>query len=504
MNDFYKKTLPLLLLTFLLSVAVRMPNINRPLAHHHEFCTAVTMTILENWWDGGIKNYGFNPVMTWQNNTDKFINNNACTSGKMLDKKGNFYYVSHPPLAYYIPYSIFCIIGQRPTVLGLQIMNLFCHFLSAFFVYLIVGLLCIKRGRSRIFYPAFIAYCVYLFNPATLWFQSNVYMSDMLVMLFFIIMTYITLKMIMREKFNVPKYLFWYAVVLAMMCYTSWLGFIFAAVVMFYSAWKLQFVGGFKSLIFTTILVTLGVLTLIVFQYSRINGIDAYLSEMITRYSIRGTVPVGRSGFFANVGGVLINTKTILLNYIYHYNLIYLWLIGIFFFVMSKRKTNFIFTRNGYRFIILSSFPILIMHIVFLEYSHQDFTVLYASLGLSVIVGVLFHKILFTRRVRPRWINISIITMCCLMVVEYWIMNSSLVRQKEETSINYSLLKVASKNKDLVLFIEKKKLDVIQTYYLKRNVMTVQRKEMAISYLRLHHYNEGIITNDGTYLNTKE
>ena len=90
------------------------------------------------------------------------------------------------------------------------------------------------------------------------------------------------------------------------------------------------------------------------------------------------------------------------------------------------------------------------------------------------------------------------------MVVEYWIMNSSLVRQKEETSINYSLLKVASKNKDLVLFIEKKKLDVIQTYYLKRNVITVQHKEMAISYLRLHHYNEGIITNDGTYLNTKE
>jgi len=144
------------------------------------------------------------------------------------------------------------------------------------------------------------------------------------------------------------------------------------------------------------------------------------------------------------------------------------------------------------------------MHIVFLEYSHQDFTVLYASLGLSVIVGVLFHKILFTRRVRPRWINISIITMSCLMVVEYWIMNSSLVHKKEETSINYSLLKVASKNKDLVLFIEKKKLDVIQTYYLKRNVLTVQRKEMAISFLRLHHYNEGLITNDGTYLNTKE
>ncbi len=503
MKDFYKKTLPLLIITFLLSVVVRMPNINRPLAHHHEFCTAVTLTVLENWWDGGIKNYGYNPVMSWQNKTDKFINNNACTSGKMMDKNGNFYYVSHPPLAYYIPYLIFNVIGQKPNVLGLQTMNLFCHFLSAFFVYLIVGLLCIKKGRSRVFYPAFIAYCVYLFNPATLWFQSNVYMSDMLVMLFFIIMNYITLKMIMREKFNVPKYLFWYTIVLAMMCYTSWLGFVFAAVVMIYSAWKLQFVSGFKSLIFTTLMVTVGVLSLVVYQYAQINGLESYLGEMLVRYSVRGTVPVGRSGFFANIGGVLMNIKTVLLNYLFHYNLIYLWLLGIFFFVMSKKKTNFIFTRNGYRFIILSGFTILFMHIIFLEYSHQDFTVLYGSLGLSVIVGILFHKILFTRRVKPKWINVSIIAMCCLMVVEYWIMNSDLVLHKTKTLTSNVLFQDAAKNHEAVLFIQKQKLDVIQTYSLKRNVMTITNKEKALDFLRLHHIKQGIIINEATLLNNE-
>ena len=503
MKDFYKKTLPLLIITFLLSVVVRMPNINRPLAHHHEFCTAVTLTVLENWWDGGIKNYGYNPVMSWQNKTDKFINNNACTSGKMMDKNGNFYYVSHPPLAYYIPYLIFNVIGQKPNVLGLQTMNLFCHFLSAFFVYLIVGLLCIKKGRSRVFYPAFIAYCVYLFNPATLWFQSNVYMSDMLVMLFFIIMNYITLKMIMREKFNVPKYLFWYTIVLAMMCYTSWLGFVFAAVVMIYSAWKLQFVSGFKSLIFTTLMVTVGVLSLVVYQYAQINGLESYLGEMLVRYSVRGTVPVGRSGFFANIGGVLMNIKTVLLNYLFHYNLIYLWLVGIFFFVMSKKKTNFIFTRNGYRFIILSGFTILFMHIIFLEYSHQDFTVLYGSLGLSVIVGILFHKILFTRRVKPKWINVSIIAMCCLMVVEYWIMNSDLVLHKTKTLTSNVLFQDAAKNHEAVLFIQKQKLDVIQTYSLKRNVMTITNKEKALDFLRLHHIKQGIIINEATLLNNE-
>lgn len=498
MSDFYKKTLPLLLITFLISVAVRLPNINRPLAHHHEFCTSVTLTVLQNWWDGGIKNYGYNPVMTWQHPADKFINNNACTTGKVLDKEGNFYYVSHPPLAYYLPYTIFSIINKRPTVLGLQVFNMFCHFLSAFFVYIIVGLLCIKRGRSQLFYPAFVSYCVYLFNPATLWFQSNVYMSDMLVQLFFVILNYITLKMIMREKFNVPKYLFWYAIVLAAMCYTSWLGFIFAGVVMVYSTWKLQFVGGFKSLILTTFLVMLGVSFLIIYQYANINGFAAYWSEMTTRYSIRGVVPIGRAGFFANVGGVLINIKTVLFNYLLHYNLIYIWLTGVFFFVMTRKKTNFVFTRNGYRFIILSGFTILFMHIIFLEYSHQDFTILYGSLGLSVIVGILFHKILFTRRVRPRWINVSLIAMCCLMVVEYWLMNRTFEKHTEPTNVTYAYLQQAALDNDAVLFVENQKLDAIQTYYLHRNVLSVANKNEARLFLTTHHLKAGnYITSSG-------
>jgi hypothetical protein len=450
------------------------------------------MTTLENWWDGGIATYKCNPVMTWQNPTDKFINNGACTTDKMVDKNGNFYYVSHPPFAYYLPYFIFNIIGQRPTVLGLQIINLCLNFLTAFFVYLIVGLLCIKKGRSTIFYPAYIAFCVYLFNPATLWFQSNVYMSDMLVHLFFVIMTYITLKMLMREKFNVPKYIIWYGIVLAMMCYTSWLGYVFVAVVIVYSFWKLQFVSGFKTLIAVTVLVSLSILCLTIYQYSQINGLDAYIGEMKARYAVRGVVPIGVSGLFANILGVLVNIKNLLVNYIIHYNLIYLWLIGVFFFVMSKKKTNFVFTRNGYRFLILSGFTILFFHIIFLEYSHHDFSVLYGSLMLSVIVGILFHKILFTRRVKPRWINVSIIVMCCLMVIEFWTMNR--VFDTKEKSNQETLLD----KKDYVLFKIRKdseKMNLLDIYPYKRNIKNVSNMEEAQAFLRAHHQAKGYILN---------
>lgn len=490
MNDFYKKTLPLLLIAFALSVMVRFPTLNNKLAHHHEFCTALVMTTLENWWDGGMATYHYAPVMSWQNKSDKFINNGVTGTGKMMDAQGNYYYVSHPLFAYYLPYLVFKLIHTRPTVLGLEIINMLLNFISAFFIYLIVGLLCIKKGRSKIFYPAFIAYCVYLFNPAALWFQSNVYMSDMLVHTFFVIITYITLKMLMREKFNVPKYIIWYTIVLAMMCYTSWLGFIFVAVVIVYSFWKLQFVGGFKTLIAVTLITSLAMLALCIFQYSQINGFEAYFAEMKSRYAVRGIVPSGVSGFFSNAKGFLVNVKDVLLNYFIHYNLIYLWLIGIFFFVMTKKKTNFVFTRNGYRFLILAGFTVFFFHLIFLEYSHHDFSVLYGSLLLSVLVGILFHKILFTRKVRPRWINVSVITMCCLMVVEFWIMNVRINLLPTKFISNYS---IAAHDKSAVLFSLNQKMDIMACYPYKRNVLQVSSEAEAKAFLNAHQFSKGYL-----------
>src|SRR5436189_51957 len=90
---FIKRTLPVLLAIFLLSVAVRLPQLNRPLSRHHEFCTAIALRVMQIWYDNGIEKYNYNPVMTYSNNADKFINNHANQTGKMVDSNGNFYYV---------------------------------------------------------------------------------------------------------------------------------------------------------------------------------------------------------------------------------------------------------------------------------------------------------------------------------------------------------------------------------------------------------------------------
>src|SRR5690606_25204079 len=130
-----------------------------------------------------------------------------------------YYYVSHPPFAYYFPFFVFKLLHIRPDVLPLQILNLCFHFISGLFVYFLVCLLSFSRARSLPYRPAIVAFVIYIFLPVTMWFQGNVYMSDMAVHLLFIIGVYIALKMIIRQRFYSYKYFFFYALVLGLMIY---------------------------------------------------------------------------------------------------------------------------------------------------------------------------------------------------------------------------------------------------------------------------------------------
>src|ERR1043165_5917393 len=166
--DFIKRTLPLLFGIFLLSSDLRLPQLNRPLSKHHEFCTAISLRIMQIWYDNGIAKYGYNPVMTFNNPADKFINNSANASGKMIDKEGNYYYVSHPPFAYYFPFALFKLVHIRPDVLPLQILNLIFHFISGLFVYFTVCLLSFSRARNLPYRPGVVAFIIYIFLPVTM------------------------------------------------------------------------------------------------------------------------------------------------------------------------------------------------------------------------------------------------------------------------------------------------------------------------------------------------
>lgn len=497
---FVKKTFPLLFGIFLLSVAVRLPELNRPLAGHHEFCTAISLRIMQIWYDNGIQNYGFNPVMNFNNPADKFINNSANTTGKMIDSAGNYYYVSHPPFAYYFPFAIFKILHIRPDVLPLQIVNLLLNLISALFVYFTVCLLSFNRARSLPYRPALIAYIIYLFLPVTLWFQGNVYMSDMAVHPLFVIGVYTALKMIIRQRFYSPKYIFFYVTCLGLMIYTSWLGIFFAFGVLVYSLLHVQSIKGFRVLIWSTVIVSLVMLRLIFYQYSQINGPYAYIDEMLHRYLMRGSFEETDRGLWHFMFSYLWLIKTLLYNYFIHYVVIYLLIAGFAWLALTRKKLKIVFSDNGYRFIWLSVLPVVLLHVFFLNYSVQDFTVLYASLFFSVLMGILYDKVKKSGAVPLNWLRVGVGVIVALFIVQYYAMNAHLIH---DFSVNKREVYNASGNtidstatKDQIVFIFNRTAEPQEVFYAHRNIRYAKSLQDAIDFLNSRHLRKGAVYSD--------
>ncbi|MBL0310353.1 MAG: hypothetical protein IPP77_11955 [Bacteroidetes bacterium] len=493
--QFIKRTFPLLFGIFLLSVLVRVPLLDRPLSKHHEFCTALSLRIMQIWYDNGIEKYGFNPVMTYNNEADKFINNHANASGKMVDQAGNYYYVSHPPFAYYFPFAIFKILHVRPDVLPLQIVNLSFHFLSGLFVYFIVCLLSFTRARSYPYRSAIVAFVMYIFMPVTMWFQSNVYMSDMAVHLLFIIGVYTVLKMIIRQRFTSLKYIFFYVTCLGLMIYTSWLGVFFAFGVLVYSLLHVRSNRGFRVLVWSTVIVTFIVLQLIVYQYSQINGSMAYLTEMINRYAIRGSVEPTDQGLFHFLISYLKLFKSLVVNYSLHYFIVYGLVLFFIWLAISRRKLKIIFSENGYRFIWLSVLPILLLHIVFLNYSEHDFTALYASLFVSVLLGVLYDKIKKSGTIPLIRMQLGLTGVVFLMVGQFYLINPPSFFKKAGADTHYKVwgeqIKKESKP-DEVVFANIEDPEPQLVWYAGRNIRPAATREEALGFLQERNLKKGI------------
>lgn len=434
--------------------------------------------------------------MTYNHIADKNINNFANATGKIKDATGNFYYVSHPPFAYYFPFLIYKAIHYRPDVKSLQIINFLLHFIAAMFVYFTVCLLSFNRARSHLHIPSLVAFCFYVFAPPALWFQGNVYMSDMSVQTPFVIGVYVVLKMIIRQKFQVPKYIFFYAIILFVMIYTSWLGFFYAASVIVYSLLHVREIKGFRILILTTIVISIFTLRLITYQYSLIAGTEIYFNELFHRYLIRGSIGEINNGFWAFFISYFHYLKNIIYNYAVNYTLYYLIIIGFLFFVFSKKKLKITFTENGYRFIWLSLLPVLLMHMLFLNYSEHDFTVLYASLFLSVLMGIFYDKGKKSNSIKAGTLNLIYFLGVIVLCVQFTL--SNLPGSRNIKGINYDLDKkigeqIANQTDTNHVLFSYEKAEPQLIYYAKRNILNIQNEAAAYDFLKTNKLKLGSI-----------
>ena len=476
-----QQTILILLFLFLISVLVRLPLLNRPLSKHHEFCTAVALRIMASWEENGIKNLRYKPATNFGRTEDKFINNYASASGKMIDAQGNYYYVSHPPLAYYIPFGIFQLFGIKVDVLPLQVFHLFIHFLCGIGVFLIISNLYPKEYELNI--PAIVAYAVYLFNPATLWFQSNVYMSDMMVQLPFVFAVLVCTKMLLYEHHLLKR-----AVVLLLLCfamvYTSWLGIFFciAAVILIFRG-KLFFSLAIIEILFTAVVLGAGIAFL---QYSKIAGLDNFKEELSCRFLQRSSFH-GWQHFLSSIVGII-------KNYIFNYAALYVMLIvaAATVYVVRKRIRMGAILRNV---MAISVLPIVLLHLVLSDYSGHDFTVLYAALPFSIFAGFLTERLY--QHVNTKHILVVCGLFLLLNVGQFYFVNRpgaiSQSGERYEIAMNEGLFIKQHTTADEIVFALNYKPSPEAIWYAHVNIKSVSSEAEAQAFLAARVHSKGIV-----------
>jgi hypothetical protein len=178
---------------FLLSVAVRLPNVNRPLSKHHEFNMAMVLNVCNSWnLKGGPANVNFCPVIDYGNPGDRYFGDH-----EML-KDGKLYYASLGPMQFILPYY-FCKILQLPfTPFNVQVFSLLLE-LCTVFVFYAVMLAVFTNHSSRIRLTV-TGSVVFLFLPNTLWFFSNGYSHETLILFFYCTVLYYFIAIQQRKK----------------------------------------------------------------------------------------------------------------------------------------------------------------------------------------------------------------------------------------------------------------------------------------------------------------
>jgi len=480
-------TILLIVLIFTLSVLIRVPNLNRPLSKHHEFLTAISLRILQIWEKEGASNLRFLPRMNYEGKANKQINNHASTTESMKDKEGNFYYVSHPPLAYMIAYSFHFLLHLKFSVISIQVFNLLINFLSSFFIYLI--LLEFFGKKSSI---PFVGFIVYLFNPAVLWFQSNTYMSDILVHFFFITTVFFIVKSKKADFSFKSKNTFLLYLSIFMMCSCSWLGYFMGGVMAFYFLYKAKKQRSqFIHFIVICIICSFA-LYLTVFHYSQIAGFENYLEQMKNRYTERGIQSTGN--LLLSITALFKKYLIIVVNTFINHGIV----LSILAFALFRYRENTInsLRRIPKHLLLFTSLPILLLNLILPDYCGHDFTSLYFSVVFTILLCSVSGLLLIdSEKLKLKYFSLIGLYM---LISTLWYYGENLPGPYSIKGKPYAVgmnlgkfIKERSNNELPVILISNEILAPETVFYAERNIFEARDKEEALRFLQVNHYAEG-------------
>lgn len=401
-----RRPLLALLLAFAASVALRWPLLDRPLSGHHEYCTAFTLIILENWNRDGLAAHAGAPPLTFNAPGDREA---PWMGAEMALHNGRYYYLSHPPLGLYLPYLAFRLFGQAPAPLGLQCFNLLLHALLVLAVWRLVGAVAGAR-------PALHAALLTLFMPAPLWFLGNAYMSDIMVVVPWA-WHVVAARTLFTAPTGRPVRLWPFTLSLLVTVYTGWLGGLAAAVdlLLLLRSERLR-----AQRLRIAAIIAFAVALPLVFtalSYASVvgwQGLQDYLRGRLLHRSSLGPAASGWQALWQVVENFRIGFLPVVLV-----------LLGALPFALRAWWRGSLNVPPSVRMLLLlTGLPVLLEHALLLDYAAHDFVALKAAPLLAAVVALLLEA-----AARQPWDvrfpSLVTVVLCALGAAHFWRLNAS-------------------------------------------------------------------------------
>lgn len=286
--------------------------------------------------------------------------------------------MSHPPGAYTFLYA-FGKVYRSPYYF---VANLLLTILSACFIYLTISLLSLKKAQSEFSIYGLIGVLIYTTHPSVLRFQVLNFHPDIFVQTILIISIYVFTKMLMKQRYHSFKYIFFFCLCLFIMNYSSWFGAVYTFCLILMGLFSLR--RSYQPLFF--VLLAVGILglshILIYSQYSSAAGWKEVLSYFKNTYIQESFLSGGiRQTFWQIFWQICQNIGNLL-------GIILL----LFFAALIQKRRRFVFTKNGYRYLVIAIFPTIFYAFLFIQYFQNGYTSLYLIGPLTVIIAIWLEK----------------------------------------------------------------------------------------------------------------
>jgi len=477
--------LGVLVVLFVLSILLRLPNLNRPLAGGHEWITAHTLIVLDIWNDSGMGKFYYSPTITWQNPGDKGI---SWENYRLLkDQQDNYYHTSYPPLGYYLPYAVFKIAGVAPNPLGLELFNLALGGISAALIYLTVRRL-YRSEASVAWVTAGWATISYMFTPAVLWFQCNTYFLDMLMQPLFLL--FILCGATLLETDSAVKYRWWWlaGVVLGLMAFTEWIAlFCYATLVglfilqkKWWPHWRgLLLLGAAVFLAFAMVLLILTGLT----------GLSEAVHFLLAKYLCQSGLSQ------TNSYDTLKSVYHFGQSYLHYFFGLILWLATLFVLWLKTRPARPLCTRTEANLLMLSAAPVFMHHAALFGFTlGNDYSSLKAAPFFCFLLAIFFKRLWQQGSALRRISLVAMGTAAMLVsIAMYYHLFNPRLQDTALRDLGQSIAKIAGTNDVICLQTPVSCIEPQISFYARRSILYYKNDRQVLEHLNHYGVNRAAI-----------